>query len=97
MTCKIDHSDPANIPKALCRVCNPRSGTSLKPREITMPEVTEEQKLRYARKVKRKLRAEVKQIVGEIDTINGRNPSVTAKLEDKLAKAYSELARADVI
>ena len=43
----------------------------------------------------RRIRAEVKQIVGEIDKINGRNPPATAQLEDKLAKAYAELALAD--
>lgn len=96
MTCKLDHNDPENIPRAFCRACNPNlRGTILAPREITLPDVTDEQKLRYARKQKRRLRAEVKQIVGEIDKINGRNPPVTTQLENKLAKAYADLALAD--
>ena len=95
MICKIDHTDPDALPKFLCVACNPRGMASLVPREIVMPEVTEEQKVRYARKQMRRIRAEVKQIVGEIDKINGRNPAATAQLEDKLAKAYAELALAD--
>ena len=95
MICKIDHTDPDALPKFLCVACNPRGMASLVPREIVMPEVTDEQKVRYARKKMRRIRAEVKQIVGEIDKINGRNPPATAQLEDKLAKAYAELAIAD--
>lgn len=96
MKCKIDHADPENIPLFLCATCNPhKHAAPSASREIVLPGVTDEQKLRYSRKQMRRLRAEVKQIVGEIDTINGRNPLVTAQLEEKLGKAYAELALAD--
>ena len=87
----LDIPDFLKIPQ---EVRNASWGGGLR-RGIVTPEVTNEQKVRYTRKIMRRLRAEVRQIVEQIDKIDGRNAPVTKQLEEKLAKVYAELAVAD--
>ena len=92
MTCKIDHTNPDEIPAPLCRTCNP---DKFKPTPAPRAEVTStsvaEQTERFEKRQARKLRAEAKRMQTEIDKIAGRNPEATAKIQAALDLVNREL------
>ena len=96
MLCKIDHTDPENIPAFLCLVCHPRSAA--KPRTVECAPVVAtlkpEDALRYARKRKRRLRAEVKKLSDELEKfkIARVGKDMIEAAESKWRNAYAELA-----
>lgn len=96
MPCKIDHSDPESIPVFLCAICNPRSGTTTRSAEHAAITATlkPEDALRYARKRKRRLRAEVRELAAELEKFKlarvGKDMIEAA--ESKWRNAYAELA-----
>ena len=95
MACKIDHTDPENIPALLCLACHPRqkakAHTEGAPIVATLKP---EDALRYARKRKRRLRAEVRALADELEKFKiarvGKDMIETA--ESRWRNAYSELA-----
>ena len=96
MACKIDHTDPENIPVFLCHACNPRPGTKPPPVVDTLIVATlkPEDALRYARKRKRRLRAEVKKLSDELEKfkIARVGKDMIEAAESKWRNAYAELA-----
>lgn len=95
MQCKTDHTDPENIPRALCRVCNPRSGAKPPSTEAApiVATLKPEDALRYARKRKRRLLAEVRVLSDELEKFKlarvGKDMIEAA--ESKWRNAYAEL------
>jgi hypothetical protein len=96
MACKIDHTDPDGLPAFLCRVCNPLPPLAVRSTERTTIEATlkPEDALRYARKRKRRLRAEVKALSDELEKfkIARVGKDMIEAAESKWRNAYAELA-----
>lgn len=96
MTCKLDHSDPENIPLALCRVCNPRSGAPVKPTVAAEPVLNvDPATVAHNRKKRaRRLRAEVRELSDELEKFKlarvGKD--MIEKAERRWRLAYQELA-----
>jgi hypothetical protein len=95
MPCKIDHSSPENIPVFLCLTCTPRTQPPRSPEHAPLiatlkPEDAE----RYARKHRRRLRAEVRELASDLDKLRaGRaGRELIEAAESKWRNAYSELA-----
>jgi hypothetical protein len=87
MTCKINHTDPDEVPAYLCRVCNPGKYKPT-PAPVRMPltptDSVAAQTEKFEKRQARKLRAEAKRLQGQIDMIAGRNPPATAKIQAAL-------------
>ena len=96
MPCKIDHTDPGSIPKFLCLVCNPRSAAKPRTPECApiVATLKPEDALRYARKRKRRLRAEVRALADELEKfkIARVGKDMIEAAESKWRNAYAELA-----
>lgn len=97
MECKIDHTAEGAIPASICRVCNPLLAV-LKRFEPTAPapivaDVSPEAAIRYERKIKRRLRAEVKAWRSRIEAMERSriDPRDIKKAQEALRKAETEL------
>jgi hypothetical protein len=98
MECKIDHTLEGAIPVAICRVCNPIHPLATTPLVAKAPMAgatgaTGAQVERYDRKVKRKLRAEVKawrERVAAIERYTMAGPALM-KARETLRKAETDL------
>jgi hypothetical protein len=93
MTCKINHTDPDEVPAYLCRVCNPEKFERplVAARAEATPTSVAEQTEKFEKRQARKLRAEAKRMQAEIDKIAGRNPPATAKIQAALDLVNREL------
>ena len=95
MACKIDHTDPDGLPAFLCRACNPLPLMAARPERVTIEATLKpEDALRYARKRKRRLRAEVKALSDELEKfkIARVGKDMIEAAESKWRNAYAELA-----
>src|SRR5674476_987203 len=96
MPCKIDHTDPDGLPAFLCRVCNPRPVTAARPTECAAITATlkPEDALRYSRRRRRRLRAEVRALADELEKfkIARVGKAMVEAAESKWRNAYAELA-----
>ena len=95
MACKIDHTDPDSLPAFLCRVCNPSTTVARSVERATIEATLKpEDALRYARKRKRRLRAEVKALSDELEKfkIAHVGKDMIEAAESKWRSAYAELA-----
>lgn len=96
MECKIDHTDPDGLPAFLCRVCNPGPATAARSVERVAIEATlkPEDALRYARKRRRRLRAEVRALSDELEKFKLAHvgKAMIEDAESKWRNAYAELA-----
>jgi hypothetical protein len=96
MACKLDHTDPESLPAFLCRACNPLPPLAARSTERVAIEAAlkPEDATRYARKRKRRLRAEVKALADELEKFKlarvGKDMIEAA--ESKWQNAYAELA-----
>jgi hypothetical protein len=97
MECKIDHTLDGVIPAVLCRRCNPHDGPRVRFETShaapVAPAATDAQTERYDRKIKRRLRAEVKawrERVAAIERYTMTGPALE-RARDTLRKAETDL------
>ena len=94
MKCKLDHTDPDDLPAFLCRVCNPATAARSVERVAIAATLKPEDALRYARKRRRRLRAEVRALADELEKfkIARVGKDMIEAAESKWRNAYAELA-----
>jgi RNase H-fold protein (predicted Holliday junction resolvase) len=95
MECKIDHNADDAIPVCLCRVCTPQK-FAIGSREVTLTEKIDhdlQASQRYERKIKRRLRAEVKAWRERIEAMERSriDPRDIKKAKETLRKAETDL------
>jgi hypothetical protein len=100
MECKIDHTADGAIPISICRVCNPAFALLARfepalgiPAEKFVADLSPEATVRYERKLKRRLRAEVKAWRERIEAMERSriDPRDIKKAKETLRKAETDL------
>jgi hypothetical protein len=97
MECKIDHTADGAIPISICRVCNPAFALLARFEPAPAPEIkadlSPDAQIRYERKLKRRLRDEVKAWRERIEAMERSriDPRDIKKAKETLRKAETDL------
>jgi len=93
MKCKIDHDDAENLPRFLCRTCNPVKAAPKVTEEWPPEEASDAGPRPIAKSRLRRLRAEERRLSDLIDDIGSRDPARLKKLYSAIKAVEGDIDR----